>query len=143
MLRFAFQMLLVAAACIFAWRQGERPEKIGATILMAMVGLQLAAASFVPIRDYQILDPITFLVDLSGFVAMLWLALTADRFWPLCFAAFQLLSTSTHLLRAAGFPMEPLVYVIMVRAPSYGLIAILGLGTWNVVRRRQLQAATR
>lgn len=141
MLRFAFQIALLASVCLWAWRSGGKAERIGSAILLAMWCLQMIAVFTFPARHFDRVDVVTLVVDLLGLIAMIWLALTANRFWPLCFAALQLLSTSTHFLRLAEVPMEPLVYAIMVRGPSYGLILVLAFGTWNVVRRRRMNEA--
>lgn len=112
----------------YAWCVGGRPEKYIAALLAAMLVdpvYHWAAGE----STYISIDLWHFLLDLAVLVAAVWLALGADRIWPLFFAAFQLVTTLGHLFRLVRVEMPEIVYAILIRAPSYLMIATLLVGT--------------
>lgn len=131
MARYLVQLALIVLVVIFATWRGGKPERAGATILAYLTLADPIYHALSPIPTTHVsVDLWHLLLDSTAFVAAITLALTADRFWPLCFAAMQLISTLGHLVRLIDISMDPLAYAIMIRAPSYGLIAILFVGTW-------------
>ena len=142
MVRYALQLTLLTVAVLYAWRRGGPPEKAVALILIAMaLGGALCNAVF-GLQDHESIDWGTLIIDTSAFVALAAIALGEGRLWTILAASAQLVSLLSHLLRALHADMGPLIYAIIIRAPSYLILALLLLGTaLHHHRSRQSEAA--
>ena len=93
-----------------------------------------ASASSIPAR-YDSVDPGRVAIDALGFAGFFWIALNCRRFWPLLAAALQLLSLSSHFVRALHVGVDPRVYGLMKSAPTFFVLVALLVGTVNYRRR--------
>lgn len=84
---------------------------------------------------FQSADLGVFLIDLSIGVAMVTIALRANRMYTLWMAGFQIIAVVAHLAMFATNAISPITYAIMVIAPSYFQIIILAFGIWLHHRR--------
>lgn len=142
MLRFTIYLILLAAVVAYAFRRGGRPEKQVAIVLIAMLAFNRAYHALGSPGDYLSADYFYVFNDAWALVALLGVALTADRFWPLCVAALQIIATCAHYVRIADVEILPIVYATMIRLPSWLQIVILLIGTWNYARMRASRAAS-
>lgn len=79
-----------------------------------------------------------FLVDFVVFVAFVWLALKADRFWPIGVAALQFAGFTSHIAKAASSGVIAWAYSIGQSLWGYPIILLI---LWGTVRhRRRLRA---
>ena len=138
MFRFSIQVVLLLVVFAFALRKGGKPEKYVATIyfglLLAAVGFRLVTGGWSE-ASYHGLQLYRFACDLFAFIGVLAVALRFNRWWVLWVGSVQLLAVMAHLIRAAELPIEPLVYAIMERWPTWIAIVLTGVGTWQHVRR--------
>ena len=122
------QVLLFIALALAAWRWGGSVEKACAVALCLQVPadrilhlVEGTGANFLSLElEYFVLDSVLA-------AALVALALTANRIYPLWLAAIQLVAVTTHF-SAALAQTAPLAYSIMAIAPSYLEILVLGLG---------------
>lgn len=129
--------MAAAAGAAFLW--GGRPERIGAAAVLAawVASLVLAQWSHHWFEaQWGILA-----VDAVLFGVLLWLALRADRFWPLWACAFQLLGVVTHLAILADRSLTGRAYFVAAVIWSYLVLIALGVGAWNCRRRRRFSPA--
>jgi hypothetical protein len=78
------------------------------------------------------------LVDLAMLAPLFWLALRANRQWPMPMAAMQALQVLGHLMKLAQPTILPLLYWLDRVAWAYPMLVLLALGTLrhaNRVRR--------
>lgn len=140
MLRYALQIALLTLVVALALRQGGKPERTTALILVAM---PLADLVYHTVLDrpgnYHEVDMVHAGIDLLALVAIVWLALNADRFWTLWLGALQLIATLAHLIRALEVEMHPVAYAIIIRGPFWGQMIVVALGTWLYARRQRRQ----
>lgn len=142
MLRYLVQLGLLAAVTAYAFARGGRPERQIAATLCAMAALDLGFHSVTGAAgEYGKVDAFHTLNDLWALAAMLAVALRADRFWTLWVAAFQLIAALSHLVRFLDVEMLRIVYAIIIRAPFWMQIMLVGLGTWGTARRSRRSAA--
>jgi hypothetical protein len=142
MLRFILALVLLAAAALYAFRRGGTPEKQVATIL---VGIQLTDMAYHWLGGESIYDNVdTFHAFNDGWalLALVAVALTANRFWPLWVAALQVIASFSHYARMVDLSVPPMAYAVMIRVPLWGQIFVLLLGTWNYARQRKAALAT-
>lgn len=143
MLRYLIQIGLLTAVTAFAVTRGGKPEKQIAAVLCAMAALDLGFHTITGAAgEYGEVDTFHAFNDLWSLAAMLAVALRAERFWTLWVAAFQLIAALSHLIRFLDLEMLRIVYAIVIRAPFWMQIMLVGLGTWNFAHRSSRAAAT-
>lgn len=140
MLRFAFHVSFLLIAVAYAFWRGGRPEKQAAATLLAMLVFDRAYHALGAETGYFEVDVFHVFNDGWALLALLSIALTADRFWPLWIAALQVIAFCAHYVRIADLTVPPIVYAVMIRFPYWLQIAVLLFGTWNFARRRNVSA---
>jgi hypothetical protein len=142
MIRFTLQVVLLVSIFVAAWRVGGKPEKYMASIYLSMLVVALAGAAL--LDDFgaglQQSQNYRFLLDLAALVAVATVALRYDRWWTLWVGSAQLIAVIAHVLKLTGLSIDPLVYGVMERWPTWIAIALTGLGTW-LHHRRSTRAA--
>jgi hypothetical protein len=119
-----------------ALRWGAAPERWCAAVfvLMAIVDrlyhLLVGRATI-----YTSVDLGHLLIDAAAAIALVWVALWANRIYPLWLAAFQGLAVVSHFTREASAAIGKLAYAFLSYAPSLFQIAILALGIGLHARR--------
>lgn len=120
-----------AVTCVYAWRRGGQPERVTA----AMTATAIVATLVVPRADFSRVVDQLLLIDGALLLGLTAVALAADRFWPLYFAALQLLTVALHGVRAYDPAILPAVYARLGGELAYPTLVILAIGTWRHVRR--------
>ncbi len=136
MTRYLAQIGFLAFAAIYAWRKGAEPERATAAALILMAALDppyhwLIAGG----GHYRQIDIGHLAIDAIALGMTGWIALKANRWWTLWVASAQVIAVLSHFLRLMSAQIDPLVYAILIRAPSYLQIALLVVGTWLHSRR--------
>ena len=125
---------LLAGCCIYVARRGDAPEWIGASIIVVGSLLTLIALSSAA-TIYRSVEVGVLVVDVAALVAFLVLALRAERLWPLCVVALQLIGTAGHAVKLVDSQILPLAYAFALRFWGYPMMMLLVVGTWNHQRR--------
>ncbi|WP_275227447.1 hypothetical protein [Novosphingobium album (ex Liu et al. 2023)] len=120
---------------LFAMRRGSGPERCVAAILSASLLFSLIRVMLRGPDDFTGLDPILVTIDFAVFAGVLWVALRANRVWPLVIAAMQLI-----VLLAHGYTLLKIganqVYWAMMAFPQYIQMVALGIGIFCHLLRR-------
>ena len=120
-------MILVAAYC---WLRGGQPERAAATVLPAMLLLDMIYhAIWGEVTAYDRINLGHLVIDMAALLVWLAIALRANRWWTLWLVSAQTIAVLSHFLRGAVEAMHPWVYAAMNRGPSWLEIALLFLGT--------------
>ena len=106
------------------------PETGVATLLAAAAVLTVFVRPAFAIR-FKGLDPGLVAIDVSLFVGLAVYGVRSGRWWVLCAAALQLLSTTAHVARVTTPGMWRLGYQVMEEASSYPTLMLLGWGIWS------------
>lgn len=125
---------LFAACGLYVLLKGGAPEKVGATILAIGSVLSVAAVSS-PAGRFGSVEVGVFLVDVATLLAFLVLALRAERYWPLCVTALQVIGTAGHAAKLLDPGVIRSAYAIVLSLWGYLMLLLLALGTWNHQRR--------
>jgi hypothetical protein len=133
------QTIFAWLACLAAFRWGGGPERGFASVWLAVFlivhpGYHVITAE--PLRLDQ-MDVFHAGLDVVAMIALVMIALNANRFYSLWIAAFQIIATSAHLVRELVDAVSPIVYAIMVIAPSYFQLAIFAGGLFFHIRRKR------
>jgi hypothetical protein len=85
--------------------------------------------------DFKTVDFFHVVVDSITFIAVLWVALGANRAWPLPVCSLHLLGLTAHIAMLAGMPSFNQVYWAMTSIPDYLQLPIILIGTLAHTRR--------
>ena len=134
--RAPVQKALVLLLFLLALWRGKGPERACASILLAMVFVHISFRDLLQFDEvYASLDPVGFLIDTGGLVGLLWIAMRANRFYPLVLAAAQLVSFMAHLVRLLVEPISSLAYYLLAAMPFWFQIFILAGGIAHHIYR--------
>ena len=133
LVQLAFLFLAIASA----WRWGGGPERAAAAAIASMYVLDpIYHAIWGQVTTYDQINSGHLIIDTIAWIAMVAIALRANRWWTLWLAAAQTISVLSHFLRGATSAMYPWVYAAMGRGPSWLEIGLLFVGTALHHRRR-------
>lgn len=142
-------MLLVLLSIIlqlltsgYAWWKGGAPERIVALLMLAAYALSMAVQSQFSNRFYGVEAGI-FLVDGVMLLALLAVALRAERFWPIWMTGLQAVAVAAHLAKMVSPAVMPVAYATMLAFWSFPMMAILVIGTYRHSRRMAALGADR
>lgn len=132
--RYAFVTLLLVA-CLLAWRWGGAPERRVAAAFATAYAASLLVIP--PLRSrYDFVEWGVFCVDIFLLGYLLYIALTADRHWPLAEVSIQFVSSVAHLAKALDIDLSRGVYQRSLIGWSYLTLIIL---IWGTIRRHRRQ----
>lgn len=129
MLFYGYWLILLACAIYCLWRGGWT-ERVGvvlavaASVLSRLAQLMSDTAWIAPQIGIACID----VVMLSALVA---LALTSDRFWPIWASSFHLVGLSTHLAKAVDTQIVPLAYSLLSGFWGYPVLGLMVLGSYQ------------
>lgn len=139
--RDKLQALAVIALAILAFRRGAAPERWSSAVLAAMTAAvwvyQISKPSILAgaVLGYGSVHPYFLTVDALALMALVVIALKANRFYPIVLAGCQLVSVMTHVASGILRSAFPLAYALFNILPFYFMIAVLALGLVAHVRR--------
>ena len=125
---------LLVIVCWYAALKGGPPEKVGIGILSLGSILSIAAVSTSPVR-FGAVEVGVLVVDIATCAGFLVLALLAERFWPLCVAALQVIGTAAHAAKILDPTVIPSAYAFVLSLWGYLMLLLIAFGTWNHQRR--------
>lgn len=134
--RATIQKALVALLFLLAMWRGKGPERASGTVLAGMLLVHLVFREFLNLDSvYGTLDPVNFLIDTGGLAGFLWIAMRANRFYPLVLAAAQLVAFMAHIVRLLVEPISSLAYYLLAAMPFWFQIFILASGIAHHIYR--------
>jgi hypothetical protein len=129
---------LIVLASAASYNRGGPPERLAAVIIAGWV---LADALYHVVygpSGFERVDPWHVFLDGTILALLLWLALRANRVWPLFAAAAQLICVTGH----AAVLLEPdgmrRAYWAMTQLPQYIQLTALVMGAAAHAKREQL-----
>ena len=134
----AIQSVATLLLLVFGLWKGGAPERILAGTLFGMVVVdQSYHAMFGFASDLTTVDLWHMSLDTVALAAMVWVALSSNRFYPLVLAAAQVVAFTAHLVRALVEPISSLSYYLLSAMPFLFQILFLALGlSRHVIRMR-------
>lgn len=138
-MRLTLILTYAALVVLFAVGRGDRPERIAGLVLITnMLGDMLNHALFLP-AQFVTVDPGHLVIDGSTLVALLCIALKANRGWPLWVCAAQNIVILGHIGKLLEMRAVYRGYWAMTQIPIYLQLAFLAIGTAaHVMRTRRI-----
>ena len=136
------QVLLVVSiitlGAFAAYSRGGPPERFAAIFLAGPVLADTVYHLLFGPSGFDRVDPWHVFLDFTilGFVT--WLALRANRIWPLFVAAAQLLSVTGHIAVILQPDGMRRAYWAMTQLPQYIQLTALLAGAWAHARRERM-----
>jgi hypothetical protein len=134
----AIAILIVVLVCaMVANRFGGEPERFAGAIIAVWVFADGAYHMASGPSTFNGVDPVEMALDGTELVAMVWLALRANRLWPLWAAAAQLICFSGHVVALIDLGGARRAYWAITQLPQYIQLAALLIGTATHARRER------
>lgn len=134
-LRVVLILVLVVAGCLLAYRRGGPPERYAATVIAGWVLTDATYHLLFGPSGFVLVDPVHVVLDGAELVAITWLALRANRMWPLWAAAAQLMCVSGHFVAVVEPGGMRRAYWAMTQLPAYIQLIALVCGAYAHARR--------
>ncbi|MEO5866656.1 MAG: hypothetical protein ABIS14_03220 [Sphingomonas sp.] len=134
--------VLLAVTCGYGIWRGGAPERIVA-VSLALAATLSAFALTSYTTSYVGIENGLFAIDLGLLVALVGVALKADRLWPLVLAAMQFDTTVVHLIKLVDTDLVRITYALMITVWAYPMQVILAIGTMRHRRRIRRSGADR
>lgn len=132
---FALGVFLLAG--VFAFLRGGPPEKFAALIILSWVSASVLRSAIQGPADFHAVDPMRFALDAAELIAIVVLALNANRIWPLWAAAAQLICVFGHISAMIEPGGMRRAYWMMTELPPFIQITALSLGVAAHVARQK------
>ena len=133
--RVVLILALIVGGCLLAFRRGGPPERFAAAVIVAWVLTDATYHLLFGPSGFDLVDPVHVILDGAELVAIMWLALRANRMWPLWAAAAQLICVSSHLVAFVEPGGMRRAYWAMTQLPQYIQLFALVLGAVAHTRR--------
>jgi hypothetical protein len=131
--------LLLCLAMLFVARKGDEPERLVAITILAMTLLDIANHLLFGDPTWFEVNPGHFVIDTWALLTMTWVALKANRGWPLWITATQLIVVIAHLAKLMEIDEARRSYWLMTEVPYLAQIATLVIGTSaHAARQRRI-----
>jgi hypothetical protein len=134
MLRVMLFNLFLIAACAYALWKGGAPERICAILYVVATVLTLLVAPQWQ-WSFKGVDWGVFAVDLALFLALIVVALNANRFWPMWVCAASGLGLLGHVSVTVAPSISPLFYATISMGSAWPAVLLLAIGTYRHHRR--------
>lgn len=133
LLVMVFNILLIATCGYALWRGGA-PERLCAlAYFMATLLTVLVAPQWQ--LSFNGVDWGVFAVDLALFLALIALALNANRFWPMWVCATAGLGLLGHISVIVAPSISPLFYATVSMGSGWPAVILLAVGTYRHQQR--------
>jgi len=122
---------------LYVWARGGLPERTGFAIIAS--GSVLSSAMLAaPAQRYRGVETGVLWVDVAVAIALVALALRADRYWTLWVAGLQLVGTASHFVKLADSDIARLGYSIVMSFWAYPMLLLVTAGAY--LQRRTVGA---
>jgi peptidoglycan/LPS O-acetylase OafA/YrhL len=134
-MRLFFTSVILLLVLFLALRRGGEPERYVAIALVLALGVSVTNRLVFGNPTFRGFQPILFTLECGSLVSFGFIALLANRVWPLWVAALQLLVVVAHIAKLVGIGGLAGVYWAMTTVPSYLQVVVLLIGIGAHTRR--------
>jgi hypothetical protein len=125
----------IVGGVLVGYHRGGPPERLVATIIVAWVVSDVVYSLIFGPSSFVTVDPARVILDVGELIAITWVALRANRMWPLWAAAAQLICVSGHIAAVIDVGGMRRAYWALTQLPAYIQLIALVLGAAAHARR--------
>ena len=129
---------IVVIASAISYQRGGPPERMAAMLIAGWVLTDALYHLLFGPSGFDRVDPVHLVLDGGMLGAIVWLALRANRVWPLFAAAAQLMCFSSHIAVMVTPEGARRAYWAMSQLPQYIQLAALLAGAAAHARRERM-----
>lgn len=127
----------IVAILAFALRKGEEPERLVSGIIIATATADAINHAMFGDPAFFALNPGHLVIDGWALLGMLWVALRANRGWPLWACSAQIIVVLAHTSKLIDLSLVRYGYFAMTQLPVAIQTAALFAGTRAHLRRKR------
>ena len=131
-----FYYACFTVCAFYALLRGGKTEAWGVAII-AIGSLGTTFAIIILGPTWAEFNYVMFGIDLAAFVALAFVALTSDRFWPMWATAFHFLTLAVHLATYLAPTIMPWAFATGAAFWAYPMLLMLGIGARENIRSEQ------
>lgn len=129
--------IALIATALFAAHKGGEPERLVATVLASTFVLDVGNHGLFGDPAWYTVNPGHLVIDSWAFLTLLWVALYANRGWPLWVSASQVLVILGHVAKLWEPEMVRRAYWTMTQIPFLFQLVVLAIGTAAHMQRQR------
>ena len=122
-----FNAFLIVA-CGYAFWAGGAPERWTAAVFVIAAAATFVAPFWDALRPFRQVEPLLLLVDVLMLAALMWVALQANRYWPLYVTALHIITIAIHGVKALQPHLVPWMYAGASGKIAYPMLVLLAIG---------------
>ena len=134
-MRLWLTIVTLGILLLFALRHGGGPERAVAKTLALALALGFSRRLLFGPTSYLDFNWAQFAIEIGVLVGLTNVAIRANRWWPLCASALQVLVVFTYLCKLVGIKSMAGVYWGMTTLPTYLQYLVLLAGIYGHSRR--------
>jgi hypothetical protein len=134
-------ILIVALVCLagfVAYRRGGPPERVAAMVIVSWVAADALYHLVFGFSNFATVVPFHVALDGAELAAIIWLALRANRVWPMFAAAAQVMCVSGHIAVLVQPEGAHRAYWAMTQLPQYIQLTSLLAGAFAHQKRLRM-----
>jgi hypothetical protein len=132
-------LAVVALASTYSLWRGGPPERIAAKVIIVWILTDVGYHLIFGPSGFVVVDPAHLVIDGAELVAITWLALRANRVWPVWAAAAQLMTFSGHIVVMIETGGVNRAYWAITQLPPYiQIVAMVCGAAFHARRYRQI-----
>ena len=120
--------IFLVLCCGYAILRGARSEYIGAAI-MTIGSLSSLTVGKLLGTPWTGMEAEIFAIDIVALLALIHLAMTSERFWPMWASAFQLLAVTSHTANMVAPQITPWAFATGAVFWAYPMLLALAVGS--------------
>lgn len=141
MIRILIFLTIFVACAWYAWRAGGQPER-AAMLAQALALFITLSTGFLEVAGgFTNLVAGWLLADVFLLLALIWLALRANRLWTIVLAGMHLAAIFAHLTKVIYPNLPAFGYAVFLQLWGYPMLLTTAIGVRKHQRRLRLQGA--
>ncbi|WP_295636014.1 hypothetical protein [Novosphingobium sp.] len=130
-----FYNAIVLATVVLALCKGDEPEQLTSLVIMTGLFADLVNHWLLGAPNFFTINPGHLVLDGWQLIVLMWVALYANRGWPLWVAALQMIVVAGHLSKLFDVAEIRRGYWVMIAVPGYIQLAVVWIGLASHMRR--------
>jgi hypothetical protein len=131
----ALYKCVLLATVVLALRKGDEPEQLTSLVLMTALFADSINHWLFGTPNFFTINPGHLVLDGWCLIVMVWVALYANRGWPLWVGALQMIAVAGHLSKLFDIAEIRRGYWVMISVPGYIQLLVLWIGMASHARR--------